>query len=236
MFDIFNIFTFLKKNITKKDIIFFFIILTIFFATRLVNLDKFPIFSDEGIYIHWAKVAWHDASWRFISLTDGKQPLQTWGTIPFLKLFPENALLAGRLFSVATGFAGLVGMFSLLYYLFNKKSAFIGSFIYVFTPYFLFYDRLALVDSAVNAGFIWILFLSLLLVKTLRLDVALIFGLVVGFSLLAKSSVRIFLALSALSPILLLEKNVKKFFLKSINYYLLFIISSALAFIIYNIQ
>ena len=236
MFDIFAIISWIKKNLSKKNLLFIFLLILIYFLTRLYRLDQFPIFSDEGIYIRWAKVAWHDASLRFISLTDGKQPLQTWGTIPFLKLFPNNALLAGRLFSVASGFVGLIGMFTLLYYLFNKKTALIGSFIYVFTPYFLFYDRLALVDSAVNAGFIWILFLSLLLVKTLRLDVALIFGLVVGFSLLAKSSVRIFLALSALSPILLLEKNVKKFFLKSINYYLLFIISSALAFIIYNIQ
>ena len=242
MFDIFNIISWIKKNLNKKD---FFLILILIFAyilTRLINLDKFPIFSDEGIYIHWAKVAWHDASWRFISLTDGKQPLQTWGTIPFLKLFPENALLAGRLFSVATGFAGLVGMFSLLYYLFNKKSAFIGSFIYVFTPYFLFYDRLALVDSAVNAGFIWIFFLSILLVRTLRLDVALIFGLVTGFSLLAKSSVRIFLVLSALSPILLLEKylpagrQVKKTVSKFINFYSLFSISAILSLIIYNVQ
>ena len=112
MFDIFAIIFWVKKNISKKDFLFIFLLFVIYFLTRLYNLDKFPIFSDEGIYIHWAKVAWHDASWRFISLTDGKQPLQTWGTIPFLKLFPENAFLAGRLFSVATGFAGLVGMFS----------------------------------------------------------------------------------------------------------------------------
>src|SRR3989344_3685705 len=236
MFDIFAVVTWLKKNINWKDWLIIFLLIFIYFLTRLNNLDRFPIFSDEGIYIHWAKVAWHDATWRFISLTDGKQPLQTWGTIPFLKLFPNNALLAGRLFSVATGFAGLGGMFSLLYYLFNKRTALIGSFIYVFTPYFLFYDRLALVDSGVNAGFIWILFFSILLVKSQRLDVALMFGLITGFSLLAKSSVRIFLALSALSPILLHEKNIKLVFSKIINYYFLFIISSVLAFIIYNVQ
>src|SRR3989344_1460446 len=163
MFDIFAVISWVKKNFSKKDFLLILILLIVYFSTRLFNLDKFPIFSDEGIYIHWAKVAWHDASWRFISLTDGKQPLQTWGTIPFLKLFPDNALLAGRLFSVITGFAALIGMFTLLFYLFNKKTAFVGCFICVFTPYFLFYDRMALVDSAVNAGFIWILFFSILL-------------------------------------------------------------------------
>lgn len=236
MFNIFNIIFWVKKTFNRKNILLIFILLLFFFISRLINLDKFPIFSDEGIYIHWAKVAWHDASWRFISLTDGKQPLQTWGIIPFLKLFPDNALLAGRLFSVATGFTALAGMFSLLFYLWGKKAAFIGSFIYVFTPYFLFYDKMALVDSGVNAGFIWILFLSILLVRTQRLDTALIFGLTAGLSLLAKSSVRIFLALSAFAPTLLIEKNKKKFFLTSLNYYTLFIFVILISLVLYNIQ
>lgn len=236
MFDYTTAITWIRKNLRQKDFLLLSALIVLFFFSRLITLDKFPIFSDEGIYIRWAKVAWHDASWRFISLTDGKQPLQTWGTIPFLKLFPENALLAGRLFSVFTGFIGLVGMFALLYYLFNKRTALIGSFIYVFTPFFLFYDRLALADSAVNAGFIWILFLSILLAKTRRLDVALVFGLVVGFSLLTKSSVRIFLALSAFAPILFFAKNIKKNLTDLFNFYILFSLAGLISLVIYNIQ
>ncbi len=236
MFDIFGIIIWLKKNFNRKDILLALISIVSYFVTRLINLDKFPIFNDEGIYIRWAKVAWHDASWRFISLTDGKQPLQTWGTIPFLKLFPDNALLAGRLFSVVTGLVGLIGIFVLLFYLFDKKTAFIGSLLYIFTPYFLFYDRMAMVDSGVNAGFIWILFLSILLVRTVRLDIALIFGLVAGLSLLAKSSVRIFLGLSALAPIFFVDKNWRKNFLKYINFYFLFLIVVGLSTAIYNVQ
>lgn len=236
MFDILNMFSWLKKNFTKKSVLFSTLLITAYFSMRLINLDQFPIFSDEGIYIHWSKVAWKDASWRFISLTDGKQPLQTWGTIPFLKLFPDNALLAGRLFSVSTGFIAMLGMFTLLFYLWGKRAAFIGSLLYIFTPYFLFYDRMALVDSGVNAGFIWMFFFSILLIKTLRLDVALIFGFITGFSLLAKSSARIFLALSALAPIILIGKNIRKSFQKIINYFLLFIISAVLSLLLYNIQ
>src|SRR3989344_7181671 len=222
MFDAFEIINKIKKNLTRQDLLLLLLFLGLFITSRLINLDRFPIFGDEGIYVRWAKVAWHDASWRFISLTDGKQPLQTWGTIPFLKLFPDNALLAGRLFSVATGFAGLTGMFILLFYLFGKRTAVMGSFIYIFTPYFLFYDRLALVDSGVNAGFIWILFFSILLAKTKRLDVALLFGLTTGLSLLAKSSVRIFLALSALVPVLFVERKIRKNLSQFINFYFLF--------------
>ncbi|MCX7955588.1 MAG: hypothetical protein N2593_00540, partial [Patescibacteria group bacterium] len=161
MFDIFKIVDFFKKNFSKKDWLIIFFLIFLFFATRLINLDKFPIFCDEGIYINWVKTAWHDASMRFISLTDGKQPLQTWATIPFLKLFPNNALFAGRLFAVFSGLFALVGVFLSSFYLFGKKTAFISSFLYIITPFFLFFDRMALVDSMVNASYIWMFFLSI---------------------------------------------------------------------------
>lgn len=235
-----NILTFIKKNFSKKDLLFFLIIIVLFLITRLINIENFPIFNDEGIYIQWAKTAWKDASWRFISLTDGKQPLQTWGTIPFLKLFPNNALLAGRLFAVSTGFVAFIGVFSLLLYVFNKKVAYIGSLLYIFTPYFLFYDRLALSDSGVNAGFIWILFFSILLAKNIKLDIALIFGLIGGVALLTKSSAQVFLIISALTgpSLFLFQEKIftKKTFSKLVNFYFLYFIIIGLAYAIYNVQ
>jgi len=236
MFDVFKIINFLKKTFSRKDILLIISIIGLFFFTRLINLDQFPIFSDEGIYIRWAKVARSDATWRFISLTDGKQPLQTWGTIPFLKFFPDNALLAGRLFGVAGGLLSLVGLFILIFYLFGKSTAILGSFLYVFTPYFLFYERMALVDSWVNAGFIWIFLFLIWLIKERRLSTSLLLGLIGGFFLLAKSSVRIFLMLGILSPLLILQKNLKKLVYESINYYLLLGISIVVALVIYNVQ
>jgi len=236
MFDLPVLIKRLKKLLTKKDLVFLAILVCLFFITRLINLERFPIFCDEGIYIRWAKVAWHDASWRFISLTDGKQPLHTWGMIPFLKLFPDNALFAGRLFSVLTGFIALVGIFITLYYLFGKKTALVGTLIYTITPYFLFYDRLALIDSGVNAAFIWIFFLSILFVKYNGLDIALIFGLTAGISLLAKSSVKMFIALSALAPIIMIDRNIKKTVIRIINFFVLFVFTCLIAISIYNIQ
>jgi len=236
MFDIYKIFSFFKKNFNRKDIFLGLSLVIFFFLTRIVYLDKLPIFSDEGIYIHWARIAWHDASWRFISLTDGKQPLQTWGTIPFLKLFPQNLLIGGRMFSVATGFVSLIGIFSLLYYLFGKKTAFWGTFLYIFTPFFLFYDRIALADSAVNAGFIWILFFSILVIKTLRLDLSLFFGLTAGIAMLTKSSIRMFIGLSALAPVIIWNKKEKDIIKKTLNYFILFALVFVMAIIIYNVQ
>jgi 4-amino-4-deoxy-L-arabinose transferase-like glycosyltransferase len=238
MFDLERIVLFFKKNFDRKDLLFIFGLIALYALTRLINLEQLPIFNDEGIYIHWAKIAWHDAAWRFVSLTDGKQPLQTWGTIPFLKLFPHDALFAGRLFSVATGLFGLTGMFVLLYYLFNKKTAYIGSLLYVFIPYFLFYDRMAMVDSGVNAFFIWILLFSVLLAKTLRLDVALIFGLLAGMGLLAKSSVRVFVGMSLFAPLLFHDvfHRSKQGLKKLLSFFFLFAVTGILATAMYNIQ
>lgn len=236
MFSLESIWTFLKKNVTKRDVIAVFVLLILFFAVRLINLDKWPQFSDEGIYINWAKVAWKDASWRFISVTDGRQPLQTWATIPFLKLFSPNDLFAGRLFAVASGFAGLTGMFGLLYYLWGKKAAYIGALLYIFLPYLVFYERIALVDAAVNAGFIWILFFSFILIRTRRLDIALIMGFIGGMALLAKSSSRMFLGLTAAAPILYLGLKTKKLISQSINYFFLLGVVAAISLLFYNVQ
>lgn len=236
MFDIVRSIRFIKKNLSRQDILIIFLLLFAFFATRLTNLESFPIFSDEGIYIRWAKVAWHDASWRFISLTDGRQPLQTWATIPFLKLFPDRALFAGRLFGVASGFVAMIGIFSLSSYLFGKKTAYIASLLYIITPFYLFFDRLAMVDSLVNASFVWILFLSLLLINTLRYDVALFFGFIAGMFMLAKSSVSLFLGLSIFAPLTIFSKSVQKNSRTIINYVFLMLIVIIIVVLFYNIQ
>lgn len=236
MFEYQRILSFLRKNITVRDIVLIIGLILAYFALRTINLEGLPIFSDEGIYINWAKIAASDPNWRFISLTDGKQPLQTWLTIPFISIFADNPLTAGRLVAVFTGFVALSGVFTLLAYIFNKRTAYIGALLYIVSPFFLFYDRIALIDSAVNASFIWIMFLSILLIRTNRLDVALIYGLTAGVALLAKSSIRLFIALSAFAPIFVLTKNKKKFFQHSINYYILLGLATFIGLVIYNIQ
>ena len=40
-------------------------------------MEMFPVLVDESIYMHWAEIIEHQGQW-FISLLDGKQPLQYW--------------------------------------------------------------------------------------------------------------------------------------------------------------
>lgn len=254
MFNIKIIIEWIQKNVTRKDILILMGLVVLFLLTRLVNLERLPIFSDEGIYVQWSRVAWKDASMRFISLTDGRQPLQTWGTIPFLKLFPNQALFAGRLFSVSTGFFALTGMISMMWYLFNKRAAYIAGLLYIFTPYFIFYDRIALVDSAINGFTIWMFFLSIVLARTRRLDIAIILGFVTGFALLGKSSVRLYAGLMLFASLFVLyhheEGGVKNMLMKLksklhgeenrfmhlASFMLLYLVVIGLSALIYNVQ
>jgi 4-amino-4-deoxy-L-arabinose transferase-like glycosyltransferase len=163
-------------------------ILILYFILRLTNILTLPIFTDEAIYVRWSQIAANDASWRFISLTDGKQPMFVWVAMILIKLI-KDPLLAGRVVSVAAGFVSTIGMFFLANELFrNKKIGLLASLIYVLYPFSLVYDRLALYDSTVAMFIIWSLYFEILLVRHLRLDLAMILGMVVGGGMLTKTS------------------------------------------------
>lgn len=160
----------------------------LYFVTRLTNLTKLPIFTDEAIYIRWSQIGTRDANWRFISLVDGKQPLFTWIMMVFLRIIPDP-LVAGRLVSVAAGFFTTIGIWLTAHELFKSKNiGFIASLLYILIPFGLFYDRMALYDSWVASFSIWNLYLAILLVRRSRLDVAVILGLTLGMGMLNKTS------------------------------------------------
>lgn len=202
------------------------------FITRAVNLLNIPIFTDEAIYIRWAQIGLFDPAHRYISLTDGKQPLLTWLMYPMLKIFADP-LFAGRFVSVLSGVVAVLGIYFLARELFGKKTAVIASVIYIFSPFAMLYDRLALMDSLLSAFGIWSLYLSVLLVTRLRLDTALLMGLTVGLGVLTKSSAFFYLALLPFSLLLFdfQEKNKIKRLLSWIG---LSSISFVLAEVIYN--
>ena len=64
-------------------------------------LEMFPILVDESIYLRWAEIIDHQGQW-FISLLDGKQPLQYWLLTILRKVSEGDPLLAARLLSDST--------------------------------------------------------------------------------------------------------------------------------------
>lgn len=163
-------------------------IFLVYFVSRIIGLNNFPIFTDEAIYLRWAQIAKDDAAWRFISLTDGKQPLFIWLTIISMKII-KDPIIAGRMVSVLSGFFTIMGLFVLGKLLFNRwKVGLITIFMYVIFPFALVYDRMALMDGLLGTLMVWTIVFEILLVKKLRLDIALLLGFIIGFSALTKTS------------------------------------------------
>lgn len=158
--------------------------------TRLFNLTFLPIFTDEAIYIRWSQIGARDASWRFISLVDGKQPMFTWMMMVLFRVMPTvDPLFVGRLTSVLAGLASCIGIWFLAREVFKNHSvAWMASLVYILLPFTLLYDRMALYDSMVAMFSVWNLYLALLLVRTLRLDITLILGMALGAGMLNKTS------------------------------------------------
>ncbi|MBI5449532.1 glycosyltransferase family 39 protein [Candidatus Gottesmanbacteria bacterium] len=189
-----------RKEWFVAAIVLVFLIVS-YLGLRLFNLAGLPIFTDEAIYIRWAQIGSRDAAWRFISLVDGKQPLFTWLMMGTLRLV-RDPLLAGRLVSVGSGVGTMIGVGLVTWELFkNKRMASLASLLYIFCPFSLIYDRMALYDSLVAAFSVWNLYLGILLVRHVRLDIALLWGMTLGLGMLNKTSG--FLSLY-LSPFLLI--------------------------------
>lgn len=172
------------KYRTKILITAFLIIL--YFVLRLPNLTLQPIFADEAIYIRWAQVMRAEPTLRFLPLFDGKTPLFMWSMMPVLK-FIEDPLFAGRFLSILSGLLTLIGVIALAWKVFGKKVGLWSGLLYVVTPYTVFFDRMALVDSMLAAFTIWSLYFVIWLAQSVRPDLAMILGFILGGGILTKT-------------------------------------------------
>lgn len=191
-----------------------------------------PIFTDEAIYIRWAQIGLNDPAHRYISLTDGKQPMLTWLMYPLLKIF-HDPLFAGRFVSVLSGVLTALGIYLLARELFGRRTALLASVLYIISPFTLIYDRLALMDSLLSSCAVWVLYLQVLLVRKHRLDVSLILGLVMGLGLLTKSSAYFFIYLLPFS-LLLFDFSSSKKLLRLSKWATLVLLSMVISIVIYN--
>ncbi len=215
----------------RKTLFCLIVLSSLFFLSRFYNILSLPIFIDEAIYIQWAQVAKSNSSLRFISLVDGKQPLFIWFVASLVGIF-KDPLLAGRTISVIAGFLSMIGLFFLTKELFKSYLiGFFSAFIYLIYPFALVLDRLALYDSLVGAFAVWSMYFSVLLVRLLRLDLALILGMILGGGILTKTSSFFSIYLLPLTLFFINFKN-RKLFLRWAG---LFSFSVILAYAHYNI-
>jgi len=194
-----------EKEIKGIPLILLFILL-LAFLLRVLNLTGLPIFTDEAIYIRWTQIANGDPAWRFISLTDGKQPLFIWFNIISQRVF-SDPIFAGRFVSVLAGVFTSLGIYFLGKELFSKKTGLFAAFIWAVFPFALWHDRLAMMDSLLACFFVWGYYLEILLAKRLKLDIALVLGVVIGAGMLTKSSAQFLLYLLPFSLLLIKKKS-----------------------------
>ena len=219
--------------ISRKHLAILFCLVFFYLTIHIVFIKQIPIFTDEAIYVRWTQIAANDASLRYISLVDGKQPLPIWiGMVP-VKLFSDS-LLAVRLMSVFYGLLSIFGIYLLGRIYKNSLAGLIATTLFVLSPFFFIYNRLALYESLISTLGIFSLLLITLLVRFLRLDLAMILGFVLGLGMLTKSSANFFIYLMPLS--LLTVSNQKQRFKikKSIRAFLLFLLSIFIATAMFN--
>ena len=215
--------------ITKKIyflVITSIILLLVYFASRLQNLNAIPVFGDEAIYVRWSQLIKNVDTLRFVPQSDGKQPLFMWLTAATFK-YISNPLTASRTISVISGSIVLITLYLTCLIYFNPTTAIISSLLYITLPFTFFFDRLAVPDTMLSAFGIISLLFSLLLAKYPRLDLSLLLGFSLGLSWLTKSPAIYFVVLSLATFLVYRQSNYKKIYFP--------LISACLGFVIYNI-
>ena len=217
----------------RTEILVLVVLFLAYFLLRLPNLTLQPVFADEAIYVRWAQVMRAEPTMRFLPLSDGKTPLFMWTMIPFLKIF-NDPLFAGRFLSVISGFATLLGVYLLGRKFFGVQTGLWAALLVVTTPFMVFFDRMALVDSMLAAFSVWALFLSLLLIKYPRLDLAMFLGYLLGGGLLTKTP-GFFNVLALPASLAVFNWNKEGREQRILKIFGLWVVAAAITFTMYNL-
>ena len=144
-----------------------------------------------------------------------------------LMRYISDPLFAGRLVSVLSGLGSLFGMYFLAREMFrSNRVATIASILYLVSPFALVYDRLAMYDSLTAMLSVWNLYVAVLLVRHIRLDIALIFGMTLGLGMLNKTSG--FLSLYMIPATLILFDIQKKDRFRRLGRWILYVMVASL--------
>jgi len=199
----------LINNSPSTNFLFLAIVL-LFSMTRLIHLTILPIFTDEAVYIRWAKMINEDFSNIWIPiLIDNKKPLLMWLISIFLDI-SENPLWAGRFVSVIAGFLSLIGVYLIGIKIHSVRVGCLAALLYTLCPYYLFYDRMSHQAGLLNCFFIWLIWLTLEIFEKddkKRAGYYWSSGIAIGLSLLTKATAILFVLLPLILKLIFLRKS-----------------------------
>lgn len=202
-----------RKHLTDKKHYPHFIFsaaVILFLFTRLFNLTILPIFTDEAVYIRWAKMINEDVHniWSPIEI-DNKKPLLMWLIAVALNVF-QGPLWAARFVSVTAGFFSLIAVYLIGNRLHSYIVGCLFAFFYIFSPYHLFYDRMAHQAALLNCLFLWLIWLTFKLMlneEKVKNKYYLMLGLLIGLSLLTKATAVLFVFTPLMLKLIIFRKN-----------------------------
>jgi 4-amino-4-deoxy-L-arabinose transferase-like glycosyltransferase len=176
-------------------------IAVVYLATRLSFVDRFPYFFDEGTYAGFASQGANSLDQLFISLTIGREPLQIWLSIIWIKL-GVDPLVAGRLVSVSAGLAtvavvGLIGR-----RLGGNPVGWAAAGLCAVVPFFVVHDGIGIYEPLVTLIMAAALLTQIELARRPHLAIGLALGLILAAGVLTKRNTLPALALLPLSLLL----------------------------------
>ncbi|MCB0209594.1 MAG: glycosyltransferase family 39 protein [Anaerolineae bacterium] len=158
--------------------------ITVFLASRLVNLTHFPLFIDEVRHILRAQATLTGDF--FIGMREAMKQLFIW-LVAFTFSIVPNKIFAARLVSVLAGLAAAGVCYKLAMSLYpQRRLGYLAALFYLISPFALFFDRLALTDTLLAALLGGSVIVSLRLWRQPTSQSAIALGVVFGLAALTK--------------------------------------------------
>jgi 4-amino-4-deoxy-L-arabinose transferase-like glycosyltransferase len=177
------------------------LILLVFVVTRVVFIDGFPYFLDEGSYANFAWRGSHSLEDLWVSLTIGREPFYIWLGIPLVKL-GVNPLHALRAVSVVSGLLTLPVLFLLGRRLADDWVGIVAAGLYALIPFAVVHNGIGIMESLVTLVVAAALLLQIDFARKPSIRLAVLLGLVGAVGVLTKENTKPAMALLPLSLIL----------------------------------
>ncbi len=162
-------------------------IVATYVVTRVIFMARFPYFLDEGTYAGFTNQASHSLRYLFVSESIGREPLQIWLGIPWVKL-GFSALTAMRLVSFLSGLltVGVVGLLGRQ--LGGTGVGLASAGLCVVLPFFVVHDGIGIMEPLVTLIVASLLYVQVELARRPSLRWGLVLGVLAAAGILTKEN------------------------------------------------
>lgn len=172
-------------------------LLLMYVASRLHALLALPMFLDEASHLTRAQWVWQGQPFYLLETGKALAPYLAALFWPF-----SGALFLGRVVVILIGTVGLAAAYAAGKALHSRDAGLLAALLWVAAPQLFFYERMALVDTTVGALAMLALGLAVRLARSGSLRAAVLCGVALALTVLAKLTGLVFAPLAILAAIL----------------------------------